>query len=127
MWSEFLVAEAPYAPYPGRPFDEDLIIAHVPFLAEFDGEPVGTAYLSLRNPDTAFVAGVYVKPLFRRQGVATELMRAAALEARDRGREHIGLIVELANQSAVKFYEEIGYSMTGAMMTSRTSNDSRRG
>jgi hypothetical protein len=55
-----------------------------------------------------------VKPAFRRQGIATSLLRAVDGMADKLGAAYLCLFCETTNRGAVRLYEEVGYHSVGA-------------
>ena len=83
------------------------------FLA-FDGEvPCGIVRGSLDDPATALVQSMWVAPGQRRLGVGRELIEAVAEWALARGVRTLKLMVTSNNQPAIRFYERLGFTMTG--------------
>ncbi|QDZ00580.1 GNAT family N-acetyltransferase [Nitratireductor mangrovi] len=68
-----------------------------------------------------YVADLYVKPEFRRGGVAKKLMAAAAATARAEGCGHLWLTMQKTNERAERFYrtvadvraEVVAFAVTG--------------
>jgi ribosomal protein S18 acetylase RimI-like enzyme len=108
LWADS-TAETAFAPYRGPPFDPALIEDHLALVAEEDGRIVGTAYANVVGPAYGFVFGVYVRPEARRRGIAHTLMRAIAIELRNRGRAYVVLSVDTPNAGARAFYERLGF------------------
>jgi GNAT superfamily N-acetyltransferase len=54
----------------------------------------------------ANVDGLYVKPAFRREGLASRLFDAVEEWAADRGCEHVGVSAHVNNDAAVELYDE---------------------
>ncbi|MBR1889977.1 MAG: GNAT family N-acetyltransferase [Alloprevotella sp.] len=63
-----------------------------------------------------YVDTLAVKWKFRRQGIATSLLRAAAERATRLGIERIGLLVDDSNLQAQKFYDKVGLKQVGVNM-----------
>jgi GNAT superfamily N-acetyltransferase len=83
------------------------------YLVAWDGgEPIGHAHIAwarthLRIPE---IQDVFVVPERRRQGIASQLTRAAEDEARTRGWGSISLSVSQAgNEAARRLYTKLGY------------------
>lgn len=55
-----------------------------------------------------------VKPAFRRQGVASSLLRAVDGMAHKMGASYICLFSEMGNRGAVSLYEQAGYHAVGS-------------
>ncbi|MCQ2010293.1 MAG: aminoglycoside 6'-N-acetyltransferase [Sporolactobacillus sp.] len=58
---------------------------------------------------TGYIEGIYVKPDFRRKGVAQNLVEAAELWAKAKGCKQIGSDTELSNQPGYSFHIEAGF------------------
>ncbi|HEY9689201.1 MAG TPA: GNAT family N-acetyltransferase, partial [Coleofasciculaceae cyanobacterium] len=50
-----------------------------------------------------------VRPAYRRQGIATALMRVAEAAARQAGCDRLGLQVDAHNPAAIGLYQSLGY------------------
>jgi ribosomal-protein-alanine N-acetyltransferase len=59
-----------------------------------------------------------VHPAYRRQGIATQLLKAALEMLRDRGMLEVCLIVEITRKSAIALYEKFGFEITRRIHTS---------
>jgi ribosomal protein S18 acetylase RimI-like enzyme len=107
LWDEF-TEDATYTPYPGSPFSASLLVDQIAFLAESDGAPAGCVYA---NPSDhfGFVFGLYVRPEYRGQGHARELMRTVAEALRRDGKQYIVLNVDTPNAAARSLYEKLGF------------------
>lgn len=82
------------------------------FVAEADGRAIGTARVEFAERPyfrIAEIRRVYVRPAWRRQGVASELMRVAEAAARDGGASEVRLSVVTENAEAIGFYRKRGY------------------
>jgi len=66
-----------------------------------------------REARAAHVEDLQVAPAHRRQGIATQLMQRAQLEAEERGFAAIGLGVDVGNLSARRLYAREGYEESG--------------
>lgn len=61
-----------------------------------------------------FIAGLYIKPDFRRRGIARALVTAVLLRARrDPGLRRIQLTVVTAQDAAIRLYESLGFCTYG--------------
>ena len=93
------------------------------FVAEVDGAVVGTARVEFAERPyfrIAEIRRVYVRPAWRRQGVATELMRVGEEAARDGGAGEVRLSVVAENELALRFYERRGYGHFAIRLRKRT-------
>ena len=115
LWDEFN-AEATYAPYPGSGFDASFVRDLVAFVAEEDGQVVGTLYANLSAPHFGYVFGVYTRPDARGRGVGRALMRAAAEFLREQGRDYVVLSVDTPNEGARAFYDRLGFEDASRML-----------
>src|SRR5215813_10487243 len=108
LWDEF-TSEATFTPYPGVPFSETLLTEQVALVAEHEGKPVGCVYIALPGEDFGYVFGLYVRPDARRQGLASRLMREAAVSLKREGRRYIVLSVDTPNSSGRSLYKHLGF------------------
>ncbi len=86
------------------------------FLAEVDGTVAGKAELMLPPGEVAFAVGyvkrVVVHPLFRKQGIAKQLMLHIINFARNEYKlDAIDLHVWEDNHSAINLYESLGFEL----------------
>lgn len=88
------------------------------FLAQDeDGEYLGFINLSLRSDyvqgasssPVGYVEGIYVKPQYRKQGVAKELIKQAEKWAKKQGCKELGSDAELRNTVSQKFHKNLGF------------------
>jgi ribosomal protein S18 acetylase RimI-like enzyme len=70
----------------------------------------------------AHVFLLYVKPQYRRRGIARALMQVAEDWARRQGDRQIGLQVFANNRPAVNLYERLGYQVQALSMIKRLGN-----
>ena len=94
-------------------------------VAEHDGKICGMACVDYVNrPETPYgkarsfyhVQEIAVDAKFRRQGVAKELLEFMIADAKKRKFDKIELDVWEFNDSAIKFYEKVGFSQTRRWM-----------
>ena len=87
-------------------------------IAERDGAwvGIGTGVLEAGGAGErpAWVFGMWVDPVVRRQGTAQALLRALAGWARERGADVLNLHVTETNAPAIALYERLGFRPTGA-------------
>jgi ribosomal protein S18 acetylase RimI-like enzyme len=74
-----------------------------------------------QEPQCAHVVSMWVDPTYRRAGVGTILIDALRAWAKNRRLLELTLKVTSVNQPAIKFYERLGFRMTGE--TSPYPND----
>ncbi len=95
-------------------------------VAEIDGQVVGSVQwlvsfareLPILQPRTALkIETLVVHDDFRRQGIGRKLMTKVEEWARAHQISNLELGVWLFNESAIKFYESLGYSMYRARMS----------
>ena len=79
------------------------------FLAEAGGTPAGFAIASRSRPDIGHLDDLYVRPAYRRHGVAVAILRELARAFHERGVEHVSLDVDAGNQPARTLYENLGF------------------
>lgn len=108
LWNEFNT-ETTYTPYPGSEFAESLLTDQLALLAEDAGKPVGCVYVATPSDHYGFVFGLYVRPNWRRGGLACRLMNRIAQELRDGGRRYIVLSVDTPNAAARALYDDLGF------------------
>lgn len=93
-------------------------LAHLPashqvWIAE-TARPVGWAWFELRPDEfTGFknciLWNIYVRPEYRRKGIATELAQHVEKEARRQGADRITLAVTNHNKASLKLFDRAGY------------------
>ena len=91
-----------------KPFPSRLIGAadDTAFYAEIDGQAAGWGFLTHDNPHTAYVAGMFTSPNFRRKGVASALLKAMHEFSLERGLKKVILVPSFM---AWNFYTKRGY------------------
>jgi len=78
-------------------------------IAKLEGEPIGTLMGVLNPYGYVYIADVYVVPEFRRQKIASSMLKTVIKEwAKINGAKNIWLQVELQNNNAMKLYENLG-------------------
>lgn len=82
----------------------------VALVASCDGVPAGTCLLAPQelapcHPVSPWLAGLFVAPDYRRQGIGRALVRATEEQARQRGNKHIYLY----SDDAVAYYEKLSW------------------
>ena len=82
----------------------------VALMASYDGVPAGTCLLAPMelapcHPVSPWLAGLYVAPDYRRQGIGRVLVRATEQQARQRGNRQIYLY----SDDAVAYYEKLSW------------------
>ena len=91
---------------------------HKHFLAQNEsGEYLGFINLALRSDyvqgssssPVGYVEGIYVKPKYRKQGVAKELIKQAEKWAKKQGCKELGSDTELSNIDSQKFHKNLGF------------------
>jgi GNAT superfamily N-acetyltransferase len=61
----------------------------------------------------ACIISMWVDPSYRRGGVGSKLIDAVSIWAKSRGLRELKLMVTAVNPGAIKFYERIGFRMSG--------------
>jgi ribosomal protein S18 acetylase RimI-like enzyme len=111
----------PLAPEAARRFWDSALAAAARgeriVLGAFDGEELlGTVSLLLdcppNQPHRAEIAKMMTRPIARRRGIATALMRAAEVVAIERARTLLTLDTA-AEEGASGFYERLGFTLAG--------------
>jgi putative acetyltransferase len=82
----------------------------VQFVAEVDGEPIGSAILTPYKDGEIKLSKLFLKPQFRGLGLGREMLHCAEDEARQRGYRRIGLCTRALYVDAVRLYERAGWS-----------------
>ena len=87
------------------------------FVAEIDEELVGLVSASIDNEDglfkqlgTAYIHDLYVRPDYRREGLASKLMNKIENWASDNSCQYVEFSVDSPNTPAIEFYRDEGYS-----------------
>jgi ribosomal-protein-alanine N-acetyltransferase len=80
------------------------------FLAEIGGAPAGFAIASRSRPDIGHVDDLYVRPAYRRRGVAEAILGELVRAFHERGVEHVALDVDAGNDPARALYESFGFT-----------------
>lgn len=65
--------------------------------------------------DEGYIGNVYVRPEFRRQGIAGELISSLIERARSDGLSFITLEVRQSNSPAIALYEKYGFRVEGVL------------
>jgi len=120
-----------------REFDPEANLAHLPqtidqywseatplWFVEAERSPsnplaclwLGTAVDQLSGDRHTHLFLIYVVPNQRRRGIGTALIRHAEIWACQRGDSQVGLQVFEANQSALRFYQSLGYQTQALWM-----------
>ena len=84
-------------------------------VARLDGQIIGIATFNedlhfLDESGTVWViADVWVTPMMRRRGIATQLVKAAENECKSQGATEVRLQVYATNEAAIRLYTSLGY------------------
>ena len=84
------------------------------FLAQVEGEAVGTARIREINADTAKIERLAVLPKFRQQGIGTQLMKSA-LSTISQGNKSLAVVH--AQEYIAKLYQQLGFVIVGERFT----------
>jgi GNAT superfamily N-acetyltransferase len=82
-------------------------------LVRIDGEPAATAALRPLRPDACEAKRLYVRPDYRRRGVAGSLLKALVAEARGLGYRHLYGDTLTVMASALDLYRRLGFVEVG--------------
>jgi RimJ/RimL family protein N-acetyltransferase len=89
----------------------------ITYLAYVDGQPAGMAGIfcgfSPKNKHSGTIWGVYIRPKYRGQGIATRLLEACASWAREGAMRVLKLNVVTTNTAAIKCYSNYGFQVYG--------------
>ncbi len=87
----------------------------VGFLAFNDGDVCGIAgaFLDEHDRTKTHLISMWTAPLHRKQGVGRLLVNAVLDWARSRNARMLHLMVTSNNESAIRFYDRLGFSRTG--------------
>jgi ribosomal protein S18 acetylase RimI-like enzyme len=119
LWKEYASEIGRYrtAPWPWSWEDVAPRLRHgAAFLAESGGEAIGFAIASRSRADIGHVEDLYVRPAYRRRGVATALLRRLAEAFGERGVVHVALDVDAGNEAARALYAELGFELYAARL-----------
>jgi ribosomal protein S18 acetylase RimI-like enzyme len=83
------------------------------FLAIDEGVPCGIAGALLETPAQAQLVSMWIAPDYRQRGVGRSLVESVVAWADLRGLHLITLMVTSVNESALRFYERLGFTRTG--------------
>lgn len=81
-------------------------------LGRINDRAAGTAFVALHRR-TAMLHALHVVPDQRRQGIAAQMMRAAACWAQDQGADEFSVVVTAANTGALALYASLGLAIVG--------------
>jgi ribosomal protein S18 acetylase RimI-like enzyme len=70
-------------------------------------------FIDEQTPTTAHLVSMWVAPRYRRRGVGRLLLKHVTDWARSRCADRIQLMVTSNNAAAIRFYESMGFTMTG--------------
>ena len=109
LWDRVFAEDPPWNA-PADVIDRKLTVQpHLFFVCEREQRVVATL-LAGYDGFRGWVHHVAVAPESQRQGVATNLMRAAEAGLAELGCPKLNLQIRATNAAAVKFYESVGYS-----------------
>ena len=85
------------------------------FVALSEEQAVGMVFVRCGDPPTpAFLGGMWVHPLFRRQGIGRILVLRGLEFLRSAGQCQVSLWVTSAHSDVLNFYRTLGFRETGA-------------
>ena len=110
LWSDHGISEALQELADGKLQNE--------FLYYSDGQAVAFMSLSLRHDyvegtessPVGYLEGIYVKPEYRKKGIARELVRFAKEWSKNHGCKELASDCELANEASRAFHTQIGFT-----------------
>jgi ribosomal protein S18 acetylase RimI-like enzyme len=83
-------------------------------VAEEDGQVVGYVDMTVRAwHATGWIANLVVARRYRRQGIGTALLRAAACWAKEHGLKGLMAEMQTKNYPAIRFYQKNGFTFCG--------------
>jgi GNAT superfamily N-acetyltransferase len=94
--------------------DEEMLANNEVMVAEIGDRLVGFATIVAHDGNDAELEGLFVEPTEWRKGIGTALVHAIEREAAAWGANRLHV---LANQNALAFYEEAGFSKIGEKRT----------
>lgn len=110
----------PYSPWSTAQFKEEFAgIPTTRFMSVAEDGDTIVGYCGVFVPAPGIEADILtvaVLPAYRRQGIAREFMRQIEAYAVERQASAMMLEVELANESAIKLYESLGYMKISVRM-----------
>lgn len=97
-------------------------------IAEWDGTPAGfalyfPAYSTWTSRRGLYLEDIYVRPAFRRMGIARRLMARLTRIARDSGGGRVNWLVLRGNDDALAFYESLGAEIGKSWMPARVTGE----
>jgi ribosomal protein S18 acetylase RimI-like enzyme len=87
----------------------------ITYLARDEGAPcaIAAAYIDRENPELAHLVSMWVAPTHRRLGLGEKLVKRILDWVRLKNVSTLTLLVTSNNDAAIKFYERLGFAMTG--------------
>ena len=101
-------------------FDHHNTENHPLYVAEIDGRVAGYVSLSSYREKEAFRStvelSIYVSPEFRKQGLASEMMRFILDVARTDERTHLVIsVISATNEPSIRLHEKLGFTYGGTI------------
>ena len=101
-------------------FDHHNVENHPLYVAEIDGRVAGYVSLSSYREKEAFRStvelSIYVSPEFRKQGLASEMMRFILDVARADERTHLVIsVISATNEPSIRLHEKLGFTYGGTI------------
>jgi ribosomal protein S18 acetylase RimI-like enzyme len=115
-FTEAMTDELWQRPYDPLPIQDEWFEDKLLFLAEEDGEPVGSVVGALRH-QTAHLHTAYVVPEHRHRGIGKALLRAFVERVGEEGVEHVTLNVDTTNPQAAAVWSHVGFVEFSRAMT----------
>jgi aminoglycoside 6'-N-acetyltransferase I len=93
-------------------------------LCQYDDSLAGFVYVGLRtdyvegsdSSPTGYIEGIYVRPAFRKKGIAKALYLTGEAWARQRGCSQIGSDIYIDNTVSYDFHTRIGFKEAGRLI-----------
>ncbi|MDY6779251.1 MAG: ribosomal protein S18-alanine N-acetyltransferase [Halobacteria archaeon] len=82
-------------------------------VSENSAELEGYVLVAPSDAETSRVVSLGVRSEYRRQGIATSLLRRSVERAWEKGTEKIELEVRVSNSAAMNLYDKMGFSRVG--------------
>lgn len=116
--------DARSADWRARAVDGAALADRAVFVALSGAIPAGMVFVKCGSPpDPAFLGGMWVQPEFRRRHVGASLVQHALDFLRSAGQTELSLWVTRGHDGVLKFYQGLGFQITGDTSTLRPGSD----
>jgi hypothetical protein len=109
LWEEVFPNAAPHN-QPAKVIAEKLVVDDLIFVAEKDDKILGACQAGY-DGHRGWLYGVAVSPAQQRQGIGTELVKAALKALQERGCGKVNLQIRAGNYAVAAFYETLGFEV----------------